>query len=304
MTNREPLQQPHAQKEKPDGLQTAGPLTDRTDHVRNGGDYTGNCAAKQEQEPVAWKVEVEIANHQGQSEYRTILAFRPDPKLANGTYIVNEVLSATPLYYATPKPNTKVNSEAIPEQISEPVAVVKTLSMGEGKPPFHYIDCRHLPEGTPLYTAPQRCPNCESLMAQNTELDKQLARYEKHGVTCQTFRHSVDASCGECNTQFGAAQEPVASAWWALVMGAAAEIEDASNCLRDEDARRKALGGAKHYRDAANALYTAPQRREWVGLTDEEISKAAAPYYGVQGFRVEAFARAIEVKLKEKNAND
>ena len=28
------------QKEKPDGRQTTGPLTDRTDHVRNGGDYT------------------------------------------------------------------------------------------------------------------------------------------------------------------------------------------------------------------------------------------------------------------------
>jgi hypothetical protein len=179
MTNREPLQQPHAQKEKPDGLQTAGPLTDRTDHVRNGGDYTGNCAAEHAQEPVAWKVEVDIANHHGQSEYRTILAFRPDPRLANGTYIVNKVLSATPLYYATPKPNTKVNSEAIPEQISEPVAIVETLSMGEGKPAFHYIECRHLPEGTPLYTAPQRCPNCESLEAQNTELDRKLAELER-----------------------------------------------------------------------------------------------------------------------------
>ena len=29
-----------AQKEKPDGQQTTGPLTDHTDHVRNGSDYT------------------------------------------------------------------------------------------------------------------------------------------------------------------------------------------------------------------------------------------------------------------------
>lgn len=29
-------------------------------------------------------------------------------------------------------------------------------------------------------------------------------------------------------------------------------------------------------------------------LTEEEIGKVAAPYYGTMGFRVEAFARAIE----------
>jgi hypothetical protein len=53
------------------------------------------------------------------------------------------------------------------------------------------------------------------------------------------------------------------------------------------------------------ALYTAPPQREWVGLTDEEmfaalvqvdpLTKRLAP-----GF--EYFARAIEAKLKEKNA--
>ncbi len=100
-------------------------------------------------------------------------------------------------------------------------------------------------------------------------------------------------------------QKPVANAssWFALVMGAAAEIEDASNCLRDEDAKRKAISGAKHYRDAANALYLAPPQREWVGLTDEEIKD----FYGdddnfsMTGRYVIAFARAIEAKLKEKN---
>jgi hypothetical protein len=55
-------------------------------------------------------------------------------------------------------------------------------------------------------------------------------------------------------------QEPMAnaSAWFALVMNAAAELEDASYCLRDEDAKRMAISGAKHYRDAAKALYTTP----------------------------------------------
>lgn len=59
-------------------------------------------------------------------------------------------------------------------------------------------------------------------------------------------------------------QEPVAnaSAWFALVMNAAAELEDASHCLRDEDAKRVAISGSKHYRDAAKALYTTPPAGE------------------------------------------
>jgi hypothetical protein len=53
-------------------------------------------------------------------------------------------------------------------------------------------------------------------------------------------------------------------------------------------------------------LYTAPPKREWVGLTDEEIQdlsylsqkidESNAPWFD----RLE-FARAIEEKLKEKN---
>lgn len=46
---------------------------------------------------------------------------------------------------------------------------------------------------------------------------------------------------------------PVA-AWWALVMGAAAALEDAAHCLSDPDAKRAAEGAAAHYRAAANAL--------------------------------------------------
>ena len=59
-------------------------------------------------------------------------------------------------------------------------------------------------------------------------------------------------------------QEPVANAstWFALVMNAAAELEDASHFLRDKDAKRVAISAAKHYRDAAKALYTHQPRRE------------------------------------------
>jgi hypothetical protein len=57
--------------------------------------------------------------------------------------------------------------------------------------------------------------------------------------------------------------------------------------------------GAGRHHSHIQPLYTAPPQRQ--PLTNEEISKVAAPFYGVQGFRVEAFARAIEAKLKAKN---
>lgn len=59
------------------------------------------------QEPVAWKLNVDINNYQGQSEYRTVLAFRPDPAVT-GNYEVNEVISAQPLY-TSPQPQTDRN---------------------------------------------------------------------------------------------------------------------------------------------------------------------------------------------------
>ena len=43
-------------------------------------------------------------------------------------------------------------------------------------------------------------------------------------------------------------------------------------------------------------LYTTPPKREWQGLTDNEIALVNADYPHPQGF-----ARAIEAKLKEKN---
>ena len=44
-------------------------------------------------------------------------------------------------------------------------------------------------------------------------------------------------------------------------------------------------------------LYTAPPRREWVGLTDEEINLI----YAEPQTHVGQYAKAIETKLKEKN---
>lgn len=62
---------------------------------------------------------------------------------------------------------------------------------------------------------------CAALIWEQDELQKQVWRYEKNGVTCQTYGHKIDSSCSECNV---------------------------------------------------HENYTAPPKREWVGLTSEETS--------------------------------
>ena len=47
-------------------------------------------------------------------------------------------------------------------------------------------------------------------------------------------------------------------------------------------------------------LYTTP--RQWQGLTDDEIAEIAATPAAIPGRYVHSFARAIEARLKEKNA--
>jgi hypothetical protein len=47
-------------------------------------------------------------------------------------------------------------------------------------------------------------------------------------------------------------------------------------------------------------VYTVPPKREWVGLTDEEIDSIKHNYHNMT-WTLEMFARAIEAKLKEKN---
>ena len=55
--------------------------------------------------------------------------------------------------------------------------------------------------------------------------------------------------------------------------------------------------------DPVQPLYTAPPKREWVGLTDEEIQKVVSKKWWdwEDAFDIEGFSRAIEAKLKEKN---
>jgi len=64
---------------------------------------------------------------------------------------------------------------------------------------------------------------------------------------------------------------------------------------------------SKRYMDEmgfkCNPLYTAPPKKEWVGLTDEEIHEVTSKKWWdwEDAFDIEGFSRAIEAKLKEKN---
>ena len=42
---------------------------------------------------------------------------------------------------------------------------------------------------------------CAALIRERDDLQKQVWLYEKNGVTCQTYRHTVAQSCAECNVQ-------------------------------------------------------------------------------------------------------
>ena len=57
-----------------------------------------------------------------------------------------------------------------------------------------------------------------------------------------------------------------------------------------------------HLPDEGTPLYTAPQPRQWVGLTEEEVVQVLGNVReSVSGNVFLAFARAIEAKLQEKN---
>jgi hypothetical protein len=59
---------------------------------------------------------------------------------------------------------------------------------------------------------------------------------------------------------------------------------------------------AKWNRPAWTPLYTAPSKREWVGLTDDEIKKLYLSFVLTNNHSEPSrFVRAIEAKLKEKN---
>ena len=70
-------------------------------------------------------------------------------------------------------------------------------------------------------------------------------------------------------------------------------VKDVLDGLRYPSSLKNPKGSIK---GESQPLYTAPPKREWVGLTDEEV--ASFENAGVWG---EKDIRAIEAKLKEKN---
>jgi hypothetical protein len=57
------------------------------------------------------------------------------------------------------------------------------------------------PEQEPVTAIRLLTEQCAALIRERDELQKQVWRYERHGVTCQTYRHKVEQSCAECNVQ-------------------------------------------------------------------------------------------------------
>lgn len=57
--------------------------------------------------------------------------------------------------------------------------------------------------------------------------------------------------------------------------------------------------GFERFSDYTIPLYLASTKREWVGLTDEEIMEIDSTYYRPMGPL--EFAKLLEAKLKEKN---
>ena len=93
-------------------------------------------------------------------------------------------------------------------------------------------------------------------------------------------------------------QEPVAWREFDGEGGYDYRTYDDNENFRDEYIKRN----GQRYASWVEPLYTTPQRREWVGLTDDQVS-AIADQHSVEGFELDimAFARSIEAKLKEKN---
>jgi hypothetical protein len=92
-------------------------------------------------------------------------------------------------------------------------------------------------------------------------------------------------------------QEPVA---WSVTVG-----KDYKNCIEITHCKSDALAQYEELTKGGfesiytlHQLYTTPPKREWVGLTDDEIFKT---HKQVDSMQYLTFGKAIEAKLKEKN---
>jgi hypothetical protein len=83
-------------------------------------------------------------------------------------------------------------------------------------------------------------------------------------------------------------------------------VQGCSKMWRDEFAEIDAKAEAKRIGGTcvAYALYTIPPQRQWVGLTDEEMSDTVADIkvdFGDLLWKVVCLTKLIEAKLKERN---
>jgi len=102
--------------------------------------------------------------------------------------------------------------------------------------------------------------------------------------------------CGHCCQALEEKQEPFE--YWSVAEG----------WVKIDEVREHfdAVGCGTIYKSAGEGrvpLYTAPPKREWVGLTDEELeemhNEIKVRLMGT--YRTEDIYRSIEAKLKEKN---
>ncbi len=171
-------------------------------------------------------------------------------------------------------------------------------------------------------TAEQAASEIVRLREESASLKREILVYHEDRLKLSNEVDQLKAALGLiASLGHRPADEPVAnaSAWFALVVNAAAELEDASHFLRDEDAKRVAISGAKYYRDTAKALYIAtPTQRQsapdpkdrrsaWVGLTDDEVTIChslavlSKKHDGTDPSFTTLLHRQIEAKLREKN---
>ena len=158
--------------------------------------------------------------------------------------------------------------EAAADKLQEPVDIASIIACRE------MLDAQPVPAQEPSITRP--CRSC------NGTGDRDTGIPESPIATCKPCNGTGQIALAQ------PAQEPVE--YQMLILGGRW-----THC-------------AKHIYDAAadksivRALYTAPPKREWVGLTKEEVRQCgfAVPFDGAQDWALR-FYKAIEAKLKEKN---
>jgi len=111
-----------------------------------------------------------------------------------------------------------------------------------------------------------------------------LRRIRAHWIAAKT-----EEASGEC--EFGEYDEEADTYW---------NPEGWYECIDNWDEYSSVAvheGEITHWMLMPDYPYTAPPQREWVGLTDEEITEL----WEAPGDSGSEFARAIEAKIKEKN---